>query len=158
MAREINKAFAVVRFFAVELLYFDRRRNHGSFALVIFLHHVSSVAGDSDEIIRALGGFMIGLAQRLHAELESKPRKWIQEAKAWIFDIVIIHLPVILGWNVAVTDMSSTSPLFRIFGFDTLGLGACNGDYEVIIGQIEMIKINLAERGEEAAELTREDL
>lgn len=142
----------------MKLLYFDWRRNHGSFALVIFLHHVGGVARDSDEIIRALGGFMVGLAQGLHAELEPKPRKWVQEAKARILDIVVIHLPVVLSRDMTITDMSGTSPPFGIFGFDTLGLGTCDGNYEVIIGQIEMIKINLAERGEEAAEFAREDL
>lgn len=112
--------------------------------MIVFFDLGGGVGRDSDELGGFLGGGVVGLAERLHEKLEGEADERIQRAKAGILDIFVIHLPVILGRDMAITEVG--------FRAEAFGFGAGDGDDEVVIGEVEAGEIELAERAEEFAE------
>ena len=64
--------------------------------------------------------------------------------------VVVVEVPVVLGGDMTVAEV--------VLGFDGFGFGAGDGNDEVIIGEIEAGKIELAEGAEEFAEGFGENL
>jgi len=126
-----------------EFLGFDGRINDGSIAMIVFFDLVGGVTRDGDEIIGTLGGGKIGLAERSDEEAEEKFDDRIQETEARISEITLVRLPIILGRNVAITDVGGVGlggekdlvlPLLAggairfWLGANGLSLSACNRD------------------------------
>lgn len=81
-----------------------------------------------------------------------------------MLNILIIHLPIVLGRNVTITEMPGASFLFgrkrrrRLFDFlgmrfspNAFSFGASDRDDQIVIRKVEMRKVKLTERAEEFA-------
>ena len=145
----------------------DRRINNGGVAMIILFDLFGGITRDSDEIIRLLGGGEIGFAEGLHQETEEEFDERIEDTETGIFEIAIIRMPIILGGDVTITDMGGARMvgekdlILPCFGgcaigtrlsADGFGFGAGNRDNEVIMAEVEVGKIVLAQRAEDAAE------
>lgn len=115
--------------------------------MVILLDLLLSIGRDSDKLVGLLGGAVVGLAEGLNQELKAGAHERIKEAKARILEIFIVHLPVILGGDVAVAEVVAGA--VRRLSLDRLGFGASNRDDKVVTGKVEVTKVELAERAEE---------
>lgn len=71
-----------------------------------------SIARYGDKLVGALSGSVVGGTQRLDEKFKEKTHERVEETKARILDIAIIHLPIILSWDVAITEMRT-----RAYGF-----------------------------------------
>lgn len=118
--------------------------------MIVFFDLGGGVGRDSDELGGFLGGGVVGLAERLHEKFEGEADERIQRAEAGVLDVFVIHLPVVLSRDVAVTEVSLRAKAF--------GFGAGDGDDEVVIGEVEAGEIELAEGAEEFAEGGGENL
>ena len=118
--------------------------------MVIAANGIGGVGGDGEELVGALGGAEISAAEWANKKLKEKPHDGVQEAETGVLEVTIIHLPVILGGDVAITEVAA--------GADGFGLGAGNRDDEVVGGEVKMGEIELAERTEDFAEGARENL
>ena len=112
--------------------------------MIVFFDLGGGVGRDGDELGGFLGGGVVGLAERLHEKLESKADERIQRAEAGVFDVFVVHLPVVLGRDMAITEVGLRAEAF--------GFGAGDGDDEVVIGEVEAGEIELTEGAEEFAE------
>lgn len=65
--------------------------------------------GNGDELIWALGGFEIGFSKRLDEKLEEKAHDGVKRTETRVFDVLVVHLPVILGRNMAVAEVIGTT-------------------------------------------------
>ena len=63
------------------------------------------VARNRHELVGSLGGSEIGLAKRLNKAFQGEADERIQKAETGIFDVLVVHLPVILGGDMAITDV-----------------------------------------------------
>ena len=118
--------------------------------MVIAANGIGGVGGDGEELVGALGGAEISAAEWANKKLKEKPHDGVQEAETGVFEVTIIHLPVILGGDVAITEVAA--------GADGFGLCAGNRDDEIVGGEVKMGEIELAERAEDFAEGARENL
>lgn len=118
--------------------------------MIVFFDLGGGVGRDSDELGGFLGGGVVGLAERLHEKFEGEADERIQRAEAGVLDVFVIHLPVVLSRDVAVTEVSLRAKAF--------GFGAGDGDDEVVISEVEAGEIELAEGAEEFAEGGGENL
>lgn len=93
----------MVRFGGGKLSDFDWWGDDSSIAVVIALDLLLGIGRDCDKLIGGLGGFIVGAAERLEKKLQSKAHERVEDAEARVFEILVVHLPVILGRNVAIT-------------------------------------------------------
>ena len=93
----------------IEFGDFNRRSNDYGFTMIVFLNLVSSIMGNSDELIWALSGLKIGFSKRLDEKLEEKAHDGVKRTETRIFDVFVVHLPVILGRNMAVAEVIGTT-------------------------------------------------
>lgn len=145
----------------------DGRIDDGGVTVVVFFDLFGSVTRDGDKIVWLLCGGEIGLAKRLHQEAEEEFDEGTKDAETGIFEIAIIGLPIILGGDVAIADVGGMglvrekNLVFSLpgggtirfwLGADGFGFGAGDGDDEIIMAEVEMREIELAQDGENAAE------
>lgn len=88
-----------------ELIYLNGRGDDHGVAVVILLNLRLGVARDSYKLVGALSGAIIGLAQRFDKELETEANERIKDAKTGVGEILVVHLPIILGGDMAITEV-----------------------------------------------------
>lgn len=114
------------------------------------LDEALGIGGNSDKLVRLLGGAIVGGTEGLDEELEKELHQRVQGSETRVLEIFVVHLPIILSRDVAVTEV--------VAGADGFGFGAGDGNDEVVGGEVEVTEIELAEGAEEFAEGFGENL
>ena len=145
----------------------DRRINDSGVAMIIFFDLLGGVARNRDEIIRSLRSGEIGFSERAYKETEENLDKRVENTKARIFEVTLVRLPIILSGDMTITDMGGVRLIgekdfvFALatggeigFGLsaDGFGLGAGDRDDKVVMTEVKMREIMLAQGTEDAAE------
>ena len=135
-----------------KLFHGDGRKNDGRFPAIGGFNLFLGISRDCDKFIRALGGVVIGFFETRKSGLKDKASERVQNPEAWIGKIILFKTPVILGRNVTITEVKSISL------FDGFGLGASDGNDKVVIREIKVIEVALAEWTKKTAEASWKDL
>lgn len=117
--------------------------------MIVFLDLGGGIARNCDKLSGLLGGAVVGLAEGFDEKFEEEADKSIKrgEAKAGIFYVAIVKLPIILRGRMAITEVG------LIGGeFDGFSLSTGDGNDEVVIREVKVTKIDLAERAKKFAE------
>jgi len=83
------------------------RSNDDSVAVIVLFNLGGGVVRNRDELIGELGGSEIGLAKGLDEKFESETDEWVKDPKAGVLNIFVVHLPIILRWDVTITEVAS---------------------------------------------------
>ena len=88
--------------------------------MIVLLDLLGGIGADSSKLVGLLGSAIVGLSKR--ADQQSKPEasERIKNPKTWVFDIIIVFLPVILGGDMTIAEVG--------FSLDTLSFSAGDGN------------------------------
>ena len=86
--------------------------DYGRFPFVKTLDFLSGVVGDSEEAVGILGGGKVFFTHGADEKFEAEASEGVQEAEAGVFEVVVVETPVVLGGDVAETEVEA-----RVFGF-----------------------------------------
>lgn len=101
-------------------------------------------------MIDAARGSVVSAAQRLNQKAQGEASERIQGAEAGILEIFVVETPVILGRNMAITEVKGG--VGGSGSFDGFGFGASDGNDKIVSGEIEVGKVELTQGTEDFAE------
>ncbi len=129
---------------------FDGRRDNDRFPAVVFLNSRGGVGRNGDELINTASGSVVGAAQWFNQKAQGEASERIQGAESGILEIFVVETPVILGRNMAITDVKGG--VGGSGSFDGFSFGAGDGNDKIISGEIKVGKVELAQGAEDFAE------